>query len=184
MKASKIIKFILMALACVGLVIIVVSLAAFKYSVEQTNSAIYKDLSLKTGQDTADLSVTTLVVMSQNNVMVVVFQYNGTDGVETGTAIFSKLPLLSQYRYDRLYWGGNSRGAAEVATVIDTGLTNELVVASGTDISISTAGLGTASRSLLWIALIFLIQIVTRKIYALDMKPNPSPAEDADSLQK
>jgi len=167
LKTTKVIMFILKVIACVGIVILVVSLAAFKYSEEQTDSAISNNLSLKTGQNIKELSVTTLVVKEQHDVRVAVFQYNGTGGVETGTAIFSKLPLVPRYRYDRIYFGDNSK---RVATVVNTGLTQELTLVTGTDITISTAGIGTASYILILLVLVLLEQLLVIKLHARSMK--------------
>ena len=167
MKTTKVIMFILTVIACVGIVILVVSLAAFKYSEEQTDSAISNNLSLKTGQNIKDLSVTTLVVKEQHDVRVVVFQYNGTGGVETGTAVFSKLPLIPRYRYDRMVLVDKSQG---VATVINTGLTQELTLVNGTDITISTAGIGTFSYSYILFVLVFLEQLLVIKLHSRSMK--------------
>jgi len=181
LKTTKVIMFILIVIACVGVVILVVSLAAFKYSEKQTDSAISNNLSLKTGQNIKDSSVTTLVVKEQHDVRVVVFQYNGTGGVETGTAVFSKLPLVLRYRYDRMFFRDKFKG---VATVVDTGLTQELTVVNGKDITISTAGLGTASYSLILLVLVFLEQLLARKMHAISLKEKNTPINDTDSLNK
>jgi len=173
--------FILIVIACAGIVILIVSLAAFKYSEEQTDSAISNNLSLKTGQNIKDLSVSTLVVKEQHDIRVVVFQYKGTGGVETGTAVFSKLPVVPRYRYDRMFLGDNSKG---VATVVNTGLTQELTLVNGTDITISTAGLGPASYSLILLVLVLLEQLLARKMHAISMKEKHDPVKDANPLNK
>jgi len=167
LKTTKVIMFILIVIACAGIVILIVSLAAFKYSEEQTDSAISNNLSLKTGQNIKDLSVTTLVVKEQHDVRVVVFQYNGTGGVETGTAIFTKLPGLSLYKYDNLFPLDKTTGGA---TVINTGLTQELIVVNGTDITISSAGIGTFTYSFILFVVVFLEQLLVIKLHARSMK--------------
>ena len=170
MKTTKVIMFILIVILCVGIVFLVVSLATFKYSKEQTDLAISNNLSLKTGQNIKDLSVTTLVVKEQHDVRVVVFQYNGTGGVETGTAVFSKLPMIPRYRYDGMFFEDNSK---VIATVINTGLTQELTVINGTDITISSAGIGTFTYSFILFVVVFLEQLLVIKLHARSMKKLP-----------
>ena len=145
------------------------------------NSAIHNHLSIKTGQNIENLSVKTIIAKEQHDVRVVVFQYNGIDGVETGTAVFSKLPLIPQYRYERMYLGDNAK---EVAAVIDTGLTQELTLVKSKDITMSTAGIGTVSYWLILLTVIFLEQLIIIKIHAISMKGKQHPVKGSDSLNK
>ena len=177
MTPSKLLKLFNITVTCVFTVFIVVSLAAFKYSEAQMNYAIHNHLSLKTGQNIENLSVKTIIAKEQHDVRVEVFQYNGIDGVETGTAVFSKLPLIPQYRYERMYLGYDSK---EFAAVIDTGLTQELTLVNGKDITMSTAGIGTVSFWLILFVGFFLEQLIIRKIHAISMKGKQLPEHKPD----
>ena len=177
----RIYNFFFMAVVCVGILFFAVYLATFKYSNEQMDTAINKSLSLKTGQPMKELSKKTLSVTEKHDVRVVLFQYEGTDGVMNGTAVFSKLPLISRYRFDRLFIEDNSEQAA---TVIDTGLTEELVVVNGSQIAISTADLGTVSNGLIAFVLISLFYFLAVILRTLDRKEKRSLAKDAETINE
>lgn len=159
-RSQKILALFCLAIAAALVIIAVVDISAFHINEIQLDNVITKAAAAKTQQEVKVISITTLAVKEQNNVRVVLLQYADTDigtdadtaagsaigtgadtaGVENGVAVFTKLPLLPLYRFDGFYpTGGNS---IQFASVIDTGLTQELIVAAGTDITISTAGLG------------------------------------------
>ena len=176
-KRQKILTLISMAIAIALVIVAAVDISAFHINRNQIDLVIAKDAAAKTQKDLNTISITTLAVKEQNNVRVVLLQYAGTDadtkagkgagtaGVETGVAVFTKLPLLPLYRYDRFYLdGGNS---IEFASVIDSGLTQELIVVTGTDITISTAGLGKVSNILIGFIPVVIIgsaSLIARKL--------------------
>lgn len=82
------------------------------------------------------------------------------------------LPLLSLYRYDKMFSLDKTTGGA---SVIDTGLTDELVVANEKDITISTVSLGTVSHGLIMLVLFVLVNFLFIKIRALSKKEGISP---------
>ena len=102
---QKILKLICVAILITGLIVIVVNLSAFHSNINQLDVVIAKDIALKSQLDEKEVSFTTLEVKEQHNIRVVLLQYEGKTGVETGIAIFTKLPLLSQYKYDRFHSG-------------------------------------------------------------------------------
>ena len=169
---QRIFTLICVAVLIAGLVGIVISLSAFHLNKNQLDAIIAKDIALETQQDEKDVSFTILAVKEQHNVRVLLLQYEGTDGVETKVAIFTKLPLLSLYRYDKMV---SLDKTTEVASVIDTGLTDELVVANGKDIDISTAGLGIVSECLIMFVLFLLVSFLSIKIRAMSKKEGISP---------
>jgi len=92
---QKILKLICLAILITCLIVIVVNLSVFHYNINQLDVVIAKDIALKTQRDEKEVSFTTFAVNEQNNVRVVLLQYEGKTGVETGAAIFTKLSLLS-----------------------------------------------------------------------------------------
>ena len=170
-KVQIILKLIYMAILITGLIVIVVNLSAFHFNKNQLDAIITKSVALKTQQEEKDISVTTLAVKEEHDVRVVLLQYNGKSGVETGVAIFTKLPLLSLYRYDKVFSLSTTGGAA----VIDTGLTQALIGATGTDINISTICLGIVSHSLIMLVLLTLVSFLSAKIRKLSTIEGISP---------
>jgi len=166
-KNRKILKLFCLAVILAALAAVVVSLMVFQYSEKQTEDYIYKNAALETVQAGNDASISILDVKEQRDVRAVLFQLDRVDGKKTGLAVFTKLPLISLYRFDRLYYADQSTG---IAAVVNTGLTQELILARDTNITVSTQGLGTVSNFLIMLALLILIQLLCGKMHALSMK--------------
>lgn len=166
-KNRKTLKLFCAAVILAALAAVVVSLMVFQYSEKQTEDYIYKNVPLETDQAGSDASISIVDVKEQRDVRVVMFQLDRVGGKETGLAVFTKLPLVSLYRFDRLYYADKSTG---IAAIVNTGLTQELILARDTNITISTQGLGTVSNFLIMFALLILIQFLCGKMHALCMQ--------------
>lgn len=166
-KGQIIYSIVLLVILTAGLMITIISLAAFRYVGTQLDDVILEDITRQTGQSADTVTITKVTEKDIDNIQVIMLQLDNKGGLATGFAVFTKLPLISLYRFDGLFWPSNNY---EFARVIQTGFTEELIYAAGSEITVTNSGLGTIPRVLgLFVVLVF-VQTIILKAYEYDKK--------------
>jgi|GEM_PF-7022173 len=178
MKVRKIIRIIFAAICLIGLAYFVAQIAAFRYGEEQITSAIVERIAREANLSPTETSLAAVETLERNNLRVVTFIYSDHTADVPGVAVFTKLPGLSQYRFDRLFLKAYSDN---FATVVDTGLTQEMAYRNGAQIVISSEGLGYVTRAAIWMALYVVALFVVTKVIALDAAAKASAKSDEDN---
>lgn len=160
-------SIVLTAILAAGLVIVIISITAFRYQGTQLDDVILKDITRQLGQSADTITITKLAEKDKDNVQVIMLQLDNKIGITNGFAVFTKLPLIPLYRFDGLFWASKNY---EFARVIQTGFTEELIFAAGSEITVTNSGIGTIPRILGLLVLTLFIRVIVLKVYEYDKK--------------
>lgn len=139
-KFSKTLYILLMVFVVASFVY---QLTAFRYSENQIDSLISEHVTQSSRLPSEVVSVSELAQKEESNVKVVMYQYIGTSGLETGVAVFTQLQNLPFYRVEDIE---DSSGNMTYRSIIDTGTSQQLISIDGSEITISKIGTGSLLR--------------------------------------